>query len=171
MHCQRGIILVITLLLLFTLALLGLSAMTTSQLQLHMSHNLTGILREFEITESALDAIEKNFSPANTCKYPPFVKEQGKNPWLAPQHVSCTVIQTGIKMHYVVEEFPNEICVVKNLQKLPGTYYRITIWPEVKIGEPTVLQSTLITINPSAHCIEKMPLSHAGRTSWRELSG
>jgi len=165
---QHGIILVITLLLLFALALLGLTAMNTSQLEIRMSGNLIDSLHEFQITEAILNKVEKSPILEN-CKYPPLSKARDKTPWLDLPH-KCSEKFMNNTINYVIEEFPNEVCVLINEQRLPGKYYRLTVWPETKDREPLVLQSTYAVPNPSAVCQTDTKTIPPGRLSWRELN-
>lgn len=173
---QHGIILATVLIFLLMLTVLGLSAMSGSVLQIHMSRSLHENLAEFEAAEMTLVIGEKhlnNAAPLECISSEPLPKAQQENPWLTKK--TCIVSGANhMKGHYFIERLKDIGCVQGSKQNNTGIYYRITAWATVSDdGVPTILQSTYIQASQEI-CDEHNPATahpiQAGRLAWRELS-
>lgn len=169
---EHGMVLMIALIFLLVLTLLALGVLSTSQLQLRMSHNWIDTTQEFQAAEAGLSTAEKQLPQAGSlsCFSLTFLsKQQGINPWLK-QNNSCEFYYAGMPVYYFIERLPGKTCVITEKNKNTiGAYYRITAWVSPAKNYSTVLQSTdLIPLLDGAACKET-PV-YAGRLSWKELN-
>lgn len=157
---QQGIILITVLIFLLVLALLSLTALSTSQLQIHMSHNLGDTIQELQAAEAGLHAGEQqlllNKKPMCFTEKP-FVTKSGEYPWL-DQTNTCKISFAQIPVKYLIEQLPNETC---------RTFYRVTAWATTNNNHPTIVQSIYARPTAKPGC-EKNPVM-AGRLLWEEL--
>lgn len=164
MHKQSGMVLVIVLIFLFVLMLLGLGALETSQLQLHMSHNLADGVEQLNAAEAGL--IEGENALADAAKLACFTTDLSLP---VPNVPSCIAHFDHTDVHYVIAVLPERPCLLlHDTLKKQGSYYRITAWVTAAENYATVLQSTYAA--PSANgvsCEQRAILP--GRLSWQEL--
>lgn len=148
---QQGIILMTVLVFLLVLALLSISALTTSQLQIHMSHNLGDEIQEYQAAEAGLIAGKKQLlrSEKPVCLSEALIKEQNKNPWLQ-QHNICTMNVAHFTVNYFIEQRRSEIC---------RTFYRVTAWATINDNYPTLVQDIIAIPTTDPSC-EKNPRAY-----------
>jgi Tfp pilus assembly protein PilX len=163
---QEGFILVTVLLFLLVLALLSVSALSNSQLQLRMSNNFSAELQELQTTETGLHAGERQLLQLTHDALP---KENYLQPWTAKQYFTIRYNQTDV--HYIIEPLTGIACLaMPNNQTQQGAYYRITAWTIKDEQQPFILQSTYA--RPiDGNCTTGERLLQPGRLSWRELLG
>lgn len=161
---EQGLILPTVLIFLMIFTLLGVSALTLSQLEMRMNHNNVSSFQELQSAEKGLSGAEQNLGNDRliSCLIPFQLK-----PWQSDQ--TCQIQTSKLIGHYVVEQLPStdKFCISKDNLILQALYFRITAWTG-KSKHPLILQS--IFIKPGAQLVNKecKPVS-LGRSSWREL--
>ncbi len=163
---QQGFILVTVLLFLFILSLLGISALTNSQLQLRMSNNFVAQLQQKQAVEAGLHTGEMQLQRLADDALP---KEYYAQPWQAKQYF--TIRYNQMEVHYIIEplRLSSLACLqgqTKQLQQ--GAYYRVTAWTVDLAQQPLIMQTTYLRPLQEP-CVTTEKLLQPGRLSWREF--
>jgi len=170
MDKAQGLILPTVLIFLLIFSLLGISALTLSQLQLRMSQHALLAQKQLQTAETGLRLGEQNLTDGR-CLIP-----LQNYPWQTTTDCVFTVQQlTG---HYVIEQLPSppdvyvvamsrrhehsEASVVKT-----ALYYRITAWLTQEKKPIIILQSTFIKVGQP--CNKGGKQVKVGRLAWREI--
>jgi Tfp pilus assembly protein PilX len=158
-QAQKGMVLITVLIFLLVLSLLSLSALNTSQLQVHMSYNLKDSAQTLQAAETGLVAAEKQL--ISTKKPGCFSAQElstdkNKKPWLQ-QANTCQTKLAGIPVKYFIEQLVNQPC---------RTLYQITAWTNDNYS--TIVQNIYAVAINTSSC-EKSPVA-VGQLMWRELN-
>lgn len=163
---QQGFILPTVMIFLLIFTLLGLSALSLSQLEMHMSRNTQTAQMELESAETGLRTAEITLirNQSISC-----LISMQFNPWKSDQTCQFSSnCQTG---QYVIEPFPKYeyFCVKQGESQHTALFYRITAWFAFKqTKHPTIVQS--IFVKPGELYKGKCHEIMVGRTSWQEIS-
>lgn len=153
---QQGFILPMVLIFLMIFTLLGVSALTLSQLQMRMSHNSQSAAIDLQSAESGLREAEQQLEKTDpiNCLIPLQFK-----PWQASQTCSFSGGQ------YVIEHLSQNPanCIITENKQFLADYYRITAWNQSRI-----VQSTFIKKGVDSPI--KCRSVSEGRASWREIN-
>ncbi len=158
-QAQQGIILVTVLIFLLIIALLSLSALNVSQLQVRMSYNVKDRTQTLQAVEAGLKTAEKQLLDATkpNCfsahKLP--IKKNPK-PWLQLKN-TCEAKLDNISVKYFIEQLASQPCRV---------FYQITAW--TNDNYPTIVQTIYVLAASDPSCEKNY--SALGQLLWRELN-
>lgn len=171
---QKGSVLATALIFLLLLSALTLASLEVSQLELHMSHNLSEQTQIFYATEAVLKEAEIKLIHHDDkfCEEKTLTSLQPQD-FNAFERSSCLINYHGIPVYYLFTPLPGDIFISKNHEKIyQGAYYRISAWHKVSNGLPMILQSTYALISqdqsPAEIIPETTPVIEEGRLSWRK---
>ncbi|WP_218813834.1 pilus assembly PilX family protein [Rickettsiella endosymbiont of Dermanyssus gallinae] len=148
-NIQRGFILVTVLFFLLMIALMVLSLLNSTHLELRMSQNYGLASQQFWAAEAGLEIAERSLAENSSAK-----------------HVHDAFNYTGYHVQYDAERIGLPFC---SDQKI-GYYYRITARAKQAQQQALVLQTTYAKkINKKCAENEEKSIKE-GRSSWRELN-
>lgn len=172
---QTGHVLMTVLVFLVVFSLLGMSALTTTQLEMHGVRNWQDSSLEFAAAEAALQKAEQQLSdkhPPNCLRMGFLMKGLDESPWQRLPSCKGPYPNPLISVHYVVEKNPKSICFISNNGPMTeGFYYRVTALAGRGQELPTLLQTTYLqlTVKPCLEPVKTDYLIKEGQLSWCQL--
>lgn len=164
MQTSPGFILPVVLLFLMVFALLAVSALTASELQLQMSRNTQRNMQDFAITDAALKNIVEHLTQPEMLAC--FSGVTLTKPW--QQSAYCSLLVADKQLRYVVEPLTDAgVGCIRDQQQHPhlAGFYRVSLWL-VQQHAPLILQAT-VALPLSEKCTPNTPEINSGQLSWR----